>query len=425
MSDPLTRLLRGAVCLTMYGWVGAFAQTSPNLRAPQATSSGFELPRASGTLTYALSLSEGLTLGYNGGSGTSATTNIAGHLGFLSPSEKQPFSLIYSGAYLASTSTQPSAFAHNLGLSQVFNFHRYNIVLSDTISYLPDNPVSGLTGVPGLGDQGLSPAQAGQSDGAQLLSQYSPRVTNTTSGSVGYQFTGITSAGGSGTYSIIRTTGSGGVETSTESAGFGVTHRLSPLTSVSGNYSFSRFTYLAYPLVYDSQGATIEYTRQWTRNLNTDLAIGPEYSTSTSVPSTLNYSLNASANYTLPRGGLGASVVRATNSGSGITLASRSTSANVTGSRRLGVYSAASVNLGISQNVTLPTLVSLPFTTTSLVAGAQASRSISKTLSAYVSYTLQHQVPGQNGLAVNALNGTSQTLGFGLTYAPRPYIIGK
>lgn len=428
-ARTLPALVPGLLAGLLVCGAGAAGAQSVSLHAPAASSSGFALPRASGTVTYSVALSEGLSFGYNGSSSNTSSTNVSGHIGYLSSSEKQPFSLVYSGAFLGGVQGQPSSFVHNLGLSQVFTYHRLGIVLADAVSYLPQGPVTGLSGVPGLGDQGLAPVQAGQDDGAQLLSQYSPRITNTASASVNYQFTGVTSLAGSGTDGIIRTTGTGGIESDSQTGGLGLTHRLNALASIGVNGSYQHFSYLAYPLTYNTIGGTVEYTRKWSRTLRTDFAVGPDYSTSTNVASTLNYSLNASATYLLRRATLGASVVRATNSGSGVTLASRSTSANLIANRMLGPFSSVAATVSYTNNVTLPTLLLPQFSTSALVAGGQVTRSLTRSISAFASYTLQRQLLGQdafqNGFQGNAFNGTTQSLGFGITYAPRPLILGS
>src|SRR6202012_3782826 len=57
---------------------------------------GFNLPSKLGTLSYSLSGSEQIENGY-GGSGIYATTTLGGNLAYLSKSENNPFSLLYSG----------------------------------------------------------------------------------------------------------------------------------------------------------------------------------------------------------------------------------------------------------------------------------------------------------------------------------------
>jgi hypothetical protein len=61
--------------------------------------------------------------------------------------------------------------------------------------------------------------------------------------------------------------------------------------------------------------------------------------------------------------------------------------------------------------------------------GAQVTRRISAHLSGYFSYEAQNQsnnfsVPGQS-VPQNALNGTSQTFGIGITFSPRSTRLGQ
>jgi hypothetical protein len=138
----------------------AEAQAPPMATAP---SFGFSLPSAEGTLTYSLSASESFLTGSEA-SGTDTTTSLSGSLGYLSSSPNKPFSLVYSGGYLYSTvSGYPgSSTFQNLAASQVVTTKNWNFVVDDAVSYLPEAPTTGLSGIPGVGDIGVVPVQIGQ-----------------------------------------------------------------------------------------------------------------------------------------------------------------------------------------------------------------------------------------------------------------------
>ncbi len=153
------------------------AQAVPAATAP-APYQGFGVPDLRGNLTYALSASESVTTGYNGGNGTATSTNLSGDAAYLSRSETHPFSAAYSGGFLGSTSgPQPSTTFQNLSLSQVFRQKKWNFIVGDTVSYLPQSPTVGLSGIPGLGDLAIDPVQIGQGFGSGILSNYANWVS--------------------------------------------------------------------------------------------------------------------------------------------------------------------------------------------------------------------------------------------------------
>lgn len=411
------RVLAGVLCFT-----GAPLLWSQALPATGG-SPGFELPSASGTVSYSLTVSDSVSLGYQGNNQTYNSANISANIGYISSSVRQPSSLIYSGGYLASTGGQQSSLVQNLGLSQVLQFKRFTVVLSDSVNYLPNNRVSGLSGVPGLGDLGVSPVQVGPDDSTTLLSNYGARLTNTASASTSYAVTGRTSVAVAGTQNILRLPGGNsttGVESDTDGGSASVSYRSNARTTISGNVIYNHFSYLSSPLTFDSEAVTAELTRQWSAHLTTDLSAGPQNTSTSGEPNKLNYTLAASATYQLQRTNLQASFNRSTNSGAGVTFAQRSNSLNVNASRTLSRYSSAAIFVSYTSSTSLATVllpVTAPFHST--VAGAQGSRTLGRNLSAYASYTLQRQA-NQGTLSVNALNGVSQSFGFGFTYSPRP-----
>ena len=402
------------------------AQDTPAY-SPMPDSPGFRLPSVGGTLTYALSASESVALGNNGSNNTYRSTNVSGDLAYLSMSRTSPFSLVYSGGYLFAMSNQPGSFFHNLAASQVFILGKWSGVLSDSVSYLPNSPVGGLSGIPGLGDLGVDPIQVLEGYQGGLYSNYGQRVSNIGTGTLSRGLTNRTSIFASGTSSIIRFPGSdaAGLETNQVSATGGVSHNVSARSSFSANYSFSQSTYPEDNLTYNTQSFSISATRQFTARLTSSASIGPQYSSTANSDSTLSVAASANLNYQLGRGGLGVSYSRGVNSGQGITTAGTSDSVNANYTRSLNQYTGFSTNVSYNKFTTLPIALGPAYATDSVGTGAQISRSLTKKMSAYASYTLQHQTNADSTLAVNAFHGTTQTVGFGLTYSPmRPIVLG-
>ena len=181
----------------------ALAQALP---AAEVTpiSTGFALPRAAGSLQYAVSAAESLTWGYYGNSGPASGTLLTGDLAYLSGAKKDTFSLVFSGGHSWTTSSEPAYTFMNLALSQVIDAGRWSFVVADSVNYLPETPATGLSGIPGAGDLGVAPVQIGVDTGQGVLTDYSTRVDNSSTAGLSRGITAKTSISASGTYTMLR-----------------------------------------------------------------------------------------------------------------------------------------------------------------------------------------------------------------------------
>ena len=273
-------------------------------------STGFSLPRTAGTLNYAVSASESILWGYSGRAGTTSSTNLTGDLAYLSNGKRYPFSAVFSGGRSWGTSGGPSYSFLNLGMSQVLNAGRWNIVLSDSVSYLPGTPSVGLSGVAGVGDLGVTPnpgpIQVGIDTGQGVLTNYSTRVGNTATGTLQRQITGKTSIDGTGSYSILRfldNTGStvnSGLDSSAVTGGGGISHQLNARNTFGANYAYSSYNYsgdtFGIPAPgFTSQTASLQYSHKFSRKLEITLNGGPNWSSENLSGSSQSLSLYVNA----------------------------------------------------------------------------------------------------------------------------------
>lgn len=387
------------------------------------SSVGFQLPTVGGSLTYALNASELISTGF-GGNKYSSTT-FSGDLAFLSDSQTHPFSMVYSGGYLFSTSGQPSAPFQNVSLSQVFKTRKWNFVLADSASYLPDTPLGGLSGIAGLGDLGISPVQLGLPTQG-VITPYETRVSNNVSGTIQREITGKTSVQGTGSYFMMRFLGKAvGVDSDVVTGGGGVTHRIGARNSLSGNYSYSQFSYLDTTYGFKMQSASLEFSRQVSRRLSVDLSGGPEWvdgSPTTFSRKSTDVTGNVALSYKMPQTGYNLTYGRAVNAGSGVIEGLRSDSVIFYVHHAFNKVWAVAGNVSIGHSSTLPNFLLPAFTVNSGIAGIQANRRLSRDFGAFASYTFQKQSvsgPGA-GLIPEAFDGTGSTFGFGVSYTPAP-----
>ena len=175
MKTAQRNLPLAVVLLLLAAAPRARAQALPAAEA-SPISTGFTLPHSAGSLSYAVSASESIASNNFGNSGTQAYTNLSGDLAFITNSQRDPFSLVFSGGRSWATSGQSSYGFLNLAMSQVVNVRRWNFVLSDAVSYMPGTAASGLSGVAGVGDLGAGSISTDTGQG--VLTGYSTRVSN-------------------------------------------------------------------------------------------------------------------------------------------------------------------------------------------------------------------------------------------------------
>jgi hypothetical protein len=445
-SVPLRAAIR-IVCLVA-GLVAptapvAFAQALPAAEAAPI-STGFALPSALGSLSYAVSASQSLTWGYYGNSGAASATNITGDVAYLSNSKAHPFSMVFSGGHSFSESGQQSYNFLSLGFSQVANFGRWNLLISDNVSYLPGTASTGLSGVPGVGDLGVPPLQVNGDTGQGVLTNYSDRVSNVTAGSVSRQITGKTSVYGSGSFAITRFlddsqepaySSSGGLDSNSISGTGGIRHEVDARNSFGGNYSYSDYSYtgnsfgVAEP-GFESQTASASYNHLFSRKLSFSAAAGPQWTTvsgsATGVSSSTALSLFAdvSASYAGKSTTTSLVFTRSTNSGYGVTAGAVSNSAVLAASRQLARVWNFSATASYTQTSSLPVAGIAPYNVNTYVGGVQVSRAFARSLSGYASYTLEDQHSAASS-AVDIFSGLEQVVGFGITYSPAAFHFGS
>ena len=428
MTKPTARTMRAVVVLlaTLAG-ARMFAQAAP---AGEASYPGFQLPSIGGSLSYALSVSESITSGYvNQGTGTS--TNFSGDVAYLSGSERHPFSMVYTGGYLLGNSGVNSVYYQSLSLSQVAHAGRWTFIGSDSVSYLPETPTIGLSGVPGVGDLGGDPTQLGVGTGLGILTVNGARVSNTASVSAVRNLTASTSISLTGTDSIQRFLDSSaeGFDSNAESGSVGLQHRLDARSSVGGSYTYSRSSFSNSSYAFSSQLATVQYSRQLSRQLSMNVFAGPQWSTGNNAllePTAVNLSVGFGLAYRGKMTTQALNYTRGTNTGFGVLQGARSDSINYTVSRNFARVWNTSATLGYSRSTSLFNNAITPaFSTDAEVAGAQVSRSLTRRLSAFASFTVAHQTTGGIPGTAIAFDGTYEVVSAGLTFSPGPIRLNR
>jgi hypothetical protein len=419
----------------------SYGQAIPAGGASMTTnSSGPNLPNLDGVLHYALSASEVVQLGYYGSGNVTTSTALSGDVAYTAKSTVLPFNLLFAGGViLPNQSGQGTTYYSSASVSQGYVTRHWNFNISDTVSYLPQSPTTGLSGIAGVGDLGTLPVEgpAGGPAGG-VFSNAGNRVANTLSGGAERQISHDTSISGSGTWSLLHFLDNNGLDNSDVTGNVALNRRLDARSTVSLGASYTIISYsgayagLAPPDI-EAKGINLSYQRVLSRTLSMSISAGPQWissSNSTLIPSSLNASASASLSYSRRLTSASVGYSHGLNAGSGVLGGAISDSVYASVAHTYGRKWVSSVNAGYahSSGLTLlyqSSLVPVNQVYDTVFGGVQVTRAFGPHFSGYASYTAQHQSNNLSGGAPNALNGTAHTFGIGITYTPRSTRLGQ
>jgi hypothetical protein len=407
----------------------AAAQAPPMATPPTF---GFSLPSVEGTLTYSLSASESFYTGYQN-SGTDTTTSLSGSLGYLSSSPDKPFSLIYSGGYLYSTVAgyPGSSTFQNLAASQVVTTKNWNFVIDDAVSYLPEAPTTGLSGIPGVGDIGVVPVQIGDEPTQSILTNYSTRVGNGLNGGATRRINASWSLNGSGSWQILHFFGDAGINSSVETGSVGPTYRIDARSSASANvvyaYTSDSFQGTKYP--FQTEGITFQYQRQLSRFFSVAGSVGPQRTsgsgnTSSVLPSSITVVGTGGLSYQRRRTNASINYARATNGGSGVVYGALTNTVAGSLRQQFSRNWQGALTASYSRSTALANIAGYNENFDGTYGGGQVSRRLGRSFSSYFSYTAVTQKQNNPGATQAAYSGLSQVFAVGITYSPSALHLG-
>jgi hypothetical protein len=406
------------------------------------------VPNLDGVFHYALSASEIIQFGYYGSGQVTQSTALSGDVSYSAQSRTRPFSLVAAGGVLLPNG-QGQGFSTfwNVAASQGYIARHWTFNVSDSFSFLPQSPTTGLSGIPGVGDLGSIPVQGPvEGPAGGILSVSGNRYVNSLSGSAERQIGHDTSVSGSASWSVLnfldQSASASGLDSTQISGVVAVNQRLDARSSASVDAVYSTYSFsgtgtvngFAQPDI-ETRGLNLSYQRLLSKTLSVGVSAGPQWvssSNSALIPSNLNVA--ASANVSYSRGFTNASVgySRGVNAGSGVLSGALSDSVYASVGQTYGRKWVASLNTGYSHSsgLTLLTTTGTSFvpvneTYDTFFGGVQVRRGFGPHFSGYASYTAQNQSNNFPLGAQNALNGTSQTIGIGVTFTPRSTRLGQ
>jgi hypothetical protein len=403
--------------------IAAGAQVVPAIEGP------YGLP-VSGTLHYDLRYTQTAQF-YGGPTGTVQRGVASGELAYANSSPVLPFGVTYSGGdswSISGESEGTGVFQHML-VSQGLVRRDWTLRLMDDVSYMPQSPVYGFSGIPGVGGLPNPPSQPTQ----PILTQNTRSVFNTVSPDFTHTFGHATSLDLGARYSILRFPDGNGQDTDSEQANGQITRRLNARSSLIGQYAYAYTSFPGYSvLTMDTQSALFGYQRTWNRQFKTSVSAGPEWLQSSDnlfLPPSTNLTANANVNYDLRTTSAMLSYFRATTGGAG--------EASEVGIHNDDVSGAITQQFGRNLTVTatgsymrtqgLALVSDQTVLTIAKFGGVSATRRLSRYFTAFASYTAIQQSSNYAGstLPANLVSGLSQVVAFGVGYSPRDINLKK
>ncbi|HEY2038567.1 MAG TPA: hypothetical protein VGG95_02825 [Edaphobacter sp.] len=425
---------------------GQAAPTATPVQTQSQTPAGTTTPALSwvdGTIHYGLSASEIVQVGYYGSGNITSSTALSGVVGYSSLSQVHPTSLLFAGGVVIGQGGQGTSTYQNIALSQSLIKGRWVFNATDSFSFLPQSPVTGIAGVPGINNPGTIPID-GPSGGPAggILTFSGNRISNMLSGTLERRLTGKTSISGSGAWSLLHFVDkNAGLDTSMVTGQVALNHQIDRRNSVSLSAVYSTFDtynlFAVYPpgfptnsVTYQTKGVNVSYSRLWTRSLSTDVSAGPMWiqtSAAPLIPNQLNYFLNAGLGYNRRLMNYGLRYTHGVNGGSGVQPGALSDTVTGTASRTFSQQWAGSASLVYTRTSGLLFLtpgVGSNSAINTVYGTLQVTHGFTRTLSGYASYTAQNQSVNQGLLTPNTFNGTSHIFGIGVSWTPQSTRLG-
>ena len=399
---------------------------------PAATGPGG--PLVSGNFKYSARYSQtALFYGANNG-GNQVSSITSGEVEYIHPNSRLPFNLDYSGGYMKAISGEGlgTGVFQRLAISQGIIHRRWSLMASDGVSYTPEAPTTGFSGIPGTGEP-IGGTGTSSPSGESILTLNTRVLSNSATVAVAHQLnyaTALTVGGGS---QLLRFPDGNGMNSDGQDVIAGITRRIDARNSISAQYAYLHFSFGASAYSdgisgsFGSSSVSAEYTRTWTRRLKTDVAIGPQWtdgSDNALVPPTTGLMVRAQASYGFRAESVGVTYNHGINGTTGYVAAATVDSVLAAFSRTFG----RQVTLGATGAYTrTQPLQNIGGLTDARFGGVQVSQRWGRYLTAFSSYTAVDQSSGLSGSTpqTNILNELYQVISFGVSFSPRQARLGQ
>jgi len=346
---------------------------------------------------------------------------VDGELEYMNGKPHKPFSTTYSGGYqfgISGPSNTDGLFQH-LKVSQGYFRRNWGVNISDDVSYSPETPTSGFSGIPGIGSLPGEPEPGGPIlESHTLYNSLNGLFTRSINYNTTFRF--------DSTYMILRYPNAAATETNDLSLRPQINWRLNPLNTAIVQYSYSHFTYVGQSFALDTESVEPGIFRIWNRRLTTTVMAGPEWvhsSESLLIPSSTGIAASASVGYQQKAFSSSLVYARQVTSGAGygsdIGIHNDDASFNISHNLTRDLTISGNASYMRSEGLAQPGI------TISKYGGVSLSRRIGEFWSVGASYTAVDQTSSLT-LPTAGLSGLYQVVAFSISYHPREnHIIRK
>jgi len=337
---------------------------------------------------------------------------VSGELQYLNGKPYSPMALTYSGGYsfgIRGPIGGSGLFQH-LQFAQGYIRRKWSVSVSDNVTFSPETPTTGFSGIPGVGSfPGLPIGTPGP-----IL--YSQSVYNTLSGLFIHRLTHNMDFGLNTDYSIIRYPTGAALETNEFGLSPEFNWHLDARTSLSLQYSFAQYTYVGTSADLHSQSLQPGFSRVWNRRLTTYLHAGPQWIHSSFIPPSTGVGATLGGAYVTRAATVSANYYQGVSTGVGLgtEVGIRNYNATAQLSHTFGRDFTLS---GSASDVRTQGLVQ-----TGVVNGRYAALSATKRLGEFTTISAGYTVIKQSSsltLPSSALTGLANVLSFSIAYHPR------
>jgi hypothetical protein len=345
------------------------------------------------------------------------TSSPSGSLSYTNQNERLPFTLNYSGGYTWNEAGSPysTGLFQHLALSQGFVWSRWNLAASEDVSYLPQAPTTGFSGIPGIGEP-IGQAGSTTTPNQTILTLNTHSVSNSAGAQIGHTFNHWASLSFGGNSELLRFPDGNGLDTNGRVANASLSWRLDARNSVSASYQFSQFSYPRSGVSFTTNSGLLGFKRAWNRKITSNISAGPQWTGSSTgfIPSSTSVAANAAIDYHFRNISAGLSYNRGVNGGSGYMFGAETDSVNGNLSRQFG----RDLEVGIEGSYRRMAELRKNGVTNGKYGGVQANRRIGRYLSVFANYTAMDQ-SSSSPLPANVLSRLIQEVGFGIEFSPR------
>src|SRR5689334_6090248 len=263
-----------------------------------------------------------------------STSYLSGNVSLLDTWGHAQLSLNYSGGGSFSTdSTEGNNYLHQFGMTQSFDWRRWQLQFIDQFSYLPDTQFGfgGATNLslPGVGGSLAPPVPGLQSNyvpNQSILSTTGPRYSNSFVTQLTYALSRRTSIVAAGSYGLLRFVDAGSINSDDVIGNLGLNYTLTKKDTLGVLYRFTGYQFGGDPQRINDHVVNIAYGRKVTGRLALQLFGGPDFTTFkipiANTTQMLSASGGANLNYAMSRSSLSLAYNHGINNGSGVLVGS-------------------------------------------------------------------------------------------------------